>query len=46
MGRTNLHREEDEVIQLLSPRRFECVQALRRIVYDSEDCAEGIKALS
>jgi methylmalonyl-CoA decarboxylase len=28
----------------MSPRRFERVQGLRRIVYDSEDYAEGIKA--
>jgi methylmalonyl-CoA decarboxylase len=29
----------------MSPRRFERVQGLRRIVYDSEDYAEGIRAL-
>jgi len=28
----------------MSPRRFERVQGLRRIVYDSEDYAEGIRA--
>ncbi|MGA7544291.1 MAG: methylmalonyl-CoA decarboxylase [Methyloceanibacter sp.] len=28
----------------MSPRRFERVQGLRRVVYDSEDYAEGIKA--
>jgi len=28
----------------MSPRRFERVQGLRRLVYDSEDYAEGIKA--
>jgi methylmalonyl-CoA decarboxylase len=28
----------------ISPRRFERVQGLRRIVYDSEDYAEGIRA--
>jgi methylmalonyl-CoA decarboxylase len=28
----------------MSPRRFERVQGLRRIVYDSQDYAEGIKA--
>jgi methylmalonyl-CoA decarboxylase len=28
----------------MSPRRFERVQGLRRIVYDSDDYAEGIKA--
>ena len=28
----------------MSPRRFERVQGLTRIVYDSEDYAEGIKA--
>ena len=28
----------------MSPRRFERVQGLRRIVYDSEDYMEGIKA--
>ena len=28
----------------MSPRRFERVQGLRRIVYDSEDYAEGIQA--
>jgi hypothetical protein len=28
----------------MSPRRFEQVQGLRRIVYDSEDYAEGIRA--
>ena len=28
----------------MSPRRFERVQGLRRVVYDSQDYAEGIKA--
>jgi methylmalonyl-CoA decarboxylase len=28
----------------MSPRRFERVQGLRRIVYDSEDYEEGIRA--
>jgi methylmalonyl-CoA decarboxylase len=28
----------------MSPRRFERVQGLRRIVYDSDDYAEGIRA--
>ncbi len=28
----------------MSPRRFERVQGLRRIVYDSEDYAEGVRA--
>ena len=28
----------------MSPRRFERVQGLRRIVYDSEDYVEGIRA--
>ncbi len=28
----------------MSPRRFERVQGLRRIVYDSNDYAEGIRA--
>ena len=28
----------------MSPRRFERVQGLRRVVYDSEDYMEGIKA--
>jgi len=28
----------------MSPRRFERVQGLRRVVYDSEDYAEGIRA--
>jgi methylmalonyl-CoA decarboxylase len=28
----------------MSPRRFERVQGLRRIVYDSQDYAEGIRA--
>ena len=28
----------------MSPRRFERVQGLRRVVYDSEDYAEGIGA--
>ena len=28
----------------MSPRRFERVQGLRRVVYDSDDYAEGIRA--
>ena len=28
----------------MSPRRFERVQGLRRVVYDSDDYAEGICA--
>jgi methylmalonyl-CoA decarboxylase len=28
----------------MSPRRFERVQGLRRVVYDSEDYEEGIRA--
>ena len=28
----------------MSPRGFERVQGLRRVVYDSEDYAEGIRA--
>jgi methylmalonyl-CoA decarboxylase len=28
----------------MSPRRFERVQGLRRIVYDSKDYTEGIRA--
>ncbi len=28
----------------MSPRRFERVQGLRRIVHDSDDCEEGIRA--
>ena len=28
----------------MSPRRFERVRGLRRVVYDSDDYAEGIRA--
>ena len=37
------HQLVDALVSM-SPRRFERIQVLRRIVYDSEDYAEGIKA--